>query len=416
MRSFFFLVLFILSQLTFAQDITECRKVIEQTIQSINNNSADKLIPLLANDFTIAGQQGSVAKLVLNKLLSQMGETVISHEEIDQIRSEGELKLKYSIAYQKMGVKEATFIFNANNLLKDLHLFKMEVKRLEQESKIERSAHKVIEIPFEMAGKLIAVDVLLNGKKRKFLLDSGAPRVIVNSKYLSIKGTSLRSISSSTGVSGNINGMDIEEVEQLDFVGIQLNNQKVITLNLSHLEEELEYEIYGLIGYELIKNYDILFDYGNQMLTLVDPEHFEEYLKVELANSQLKIVSFKMERHIPTITAVIGRKELKLGIDSGAESNLINKGLFNTLEEEVANIIIEELVGAGDNPKTVKKGQIKTIKIGDKDFKDSPTLFGDISHLNKSYNVSLDGLIGYPILSKQKTFISFKRNELMFID
>ncbi|WP_422861745.1 hypothetical protein [Flagellimonas sp. W118] len=357
-----------------------------------------------------------MAKLVLNKLLSQMGETVISHEEIDQIRSEDELKLKYSIAYQKMGVKEAIFIFNANNLLKDLHLFKMEVKRLEQESKIERSAHKVIEIPFEMAGKLIAVDVLLNGKKRKFLLDSGAPRVIVNSKYLSIKGTSPRSISSSTGVSGNINGMDIEEVEQLDFVGIQLNNQKVITLNLSHLEEELEYEIYGLIGYELIKNYDILFDYGNQMLTLVDPEHFEEYLKVELANSQLKIVSFKMERHIPTITAVIGRKELKLGIDSGAESNLINKGLFNTLEEEVANIIIEELVGAGDNPKTVKKGQIKTIKIGDKDFKDSPTLFGDISHLNKSYNVSLDGLIGYPILSKQKTFISFKRNELMFID
>lgn len=416
MKHFFFLVLLILSQLTFAQDITECRKVIEQTIESINNNSTDNLIPLLANDFTIAGQQGSVAKLVLNQLLFQMAETVISHEEIDQIGSEGQLKLKYRVEYQSMGVKEATFIFNENNLLKDLHLFKMEVKRLEQESEIERSDKRVIEIPFEMAGKLIVVDVILNGIKRKFLLDSGSPRVIVNSKYLSINGTSPRSISASKGVGGNISGMDIEEMEQLDFAGIQLNNQKVITLNLSHLEEELEYEIYGLIGYEVIKNYDIIFDYDNQMLTLVDPEYFEKYLNTELTNSQLRTVSIKMERHIPTIVARIGERELKLGIDSGAESNLINKDLFNTLEKEIGKIITEELVGADNNPKTVKKGQIKRIKIGDNDFKDSPALFGDISHLKKSYNVSLDGLVGYPIISKQKTLISFKRNELIFID
>ena len=106
-----------------------------------------------------------------------------------------------------------------------------------------------------MAGKLIAVDVLLNGQKRKFILDSGSPMVILNSKYIEQDSTE-RKISSVEGVNGKISGMDIEKIDSLDFSGIRMVNQKVITIDLAHLEEDLEFEIHGLIGYCLLYTSD----------------------------------------------------------------------------------------------------------------------------------------------------------------
>ena len=51
--------------------------------------------------------------------------------------------------------------------------------------------------------------MLLNGQKRKFILDSGSPMVILNSKYIEQDSTE-RKISSVEGVNGKISGMDIE--------------------------------------------------------------------------------------------------------------------------------------------------------------------------------------------------------------
>ncbi len=210
--------------------------------------------------------------------------------------------------------------------------------------------------------------------------------------------------------------MDIEKVEQLDFSGIQLNNQEVITLDLSHLEESLETEFYGLIGYELIKDYDIIFDYENLKLTLINPTAFDKYKSERLANSTLLKVPFNLERHIPVIKAQIGDKTLSYGIDCGAESNLISSDLLLPLKKYIKGSKKEELVGADNKPKEVEKGNVSKTKIGEKTFKNLTTVFSDISHLNEGYKLNLDGLIGYPVLSKQKTLISFDRKEIIFIE
>lgn len=417
MKNLFFLTLLLLtSQFTLAQNIDECRKVVDLTIKSINNQSSEEIKNYLSDDFTIAGQKGEIAKLVLNQLLSQLRDTVKSFKETEQNILEGGIELKYNIDYDQMGLKEATFIFNENNLLDELSIFKMEVKTMNNKTKVEKNSQDVIEIPFTMAGNLIAINIILNGKNRTFILDSGAPRVILNSKYISKNDTNKTTISSSKGVSGNISGMDIEKVEQLNFSGIQLNDQEVITLNLSHLEESLDTEIYGLIGYELIKDYDVIFDYENLKLTLINPDVFEKYKSENLSNNTLHRVSFNLEGHIPVIKAQIGDKTLTYGIDCGAEANLISNDLYLPLKKHIKRIKKSELLGADNKPKKVKKGKVHKTKIGNKIFKNLNTIFSDISHLNEGYKLKLDGLIGYEVLSEQKTLISFDRNEMIFIE
>jgi hypothetical protein len=417
MKNLFFLALLLLtSKFALAQNIDECRKVVDLTIKSINNQSPEELNNYLADDFTIAGQKGEIAKMVLKQLFSQLGENVNSHQEIRQNRTDKELELVYNIDYKTLGMKEAVFIFTKNNLLKELTLFKMEVKTMNNETNIEKSSQDVIEIPFTMAGNLIAVKVLLNGEYRTFILDSGAPKVILNSKYISEKDTNQKTISSSKGVSGNISGMDIMKVEQLDFSGIKLNNQDVITLDLSHLEESLEIDLYGLIGYDLIKDYDLIYDYANLKLTLINPDIYESYKNENLAHNTLRSVPFDLESHIPIVKSQIGSLTLTYGIDCGAESNLISDKLFEPLKKYTKQIKTDTLIGAENQPKKVNKGKIKKTKIGTKSFKNLSTIFSDISHLNEGYKINIDGLIGYEILHKQKTLISYIRKEMIFIE
>lgn len=56
------------TQVMVAQDINECRKIVEITVESINKGSSEGLNIYLADDFTIADQKGEIAKMVLKQL------------------------------------------------------------------------------------------------------------------------------------------------------------------------------------------------------------------------------------------------------------------------------------------------------------------------------------------------------------
>jgi len=408
-------ILLFFSHTIIAQDITECTKVVDLTVTSINKQSTEELSKYLSDDFMIAGQKGVVAKMVLKQLLSQLGETVKSHHQEDVIESENELVLKYNIDYENKGMKEATFTFNRDNLLKGLELFEMEVKTMNGESEVQKPDNSIIEIPFNLAGKFIVVDVELDGDKKPFILDTGSLKVILNSKHMPDFDSDKKTISSNKGVNGNISGMDISKVNKLDFGGIQLIDQKVVTLDLSKLEEELGIEFYGLIGYELIKEFDIIMDYERQVLILINPDDYEKYRVENLSDNTLEKIPFSLESHIPVVKAQIHGESYFFGIDSGAETNLIDNRLWTRLKQCVRDIGTDELSEAGPITKEVKTGKIKKTKIGNILYKNLDTVFSDISHLNNSYKIKLDGIMGYELLSNQTTLISYRRKEMILI-
>ena len=415
MRQLTILVILLFStQTIFSQNIEECTKVVNTTIEAINSNSLEKLEPYLSENFKIAKQKGKTAKLILSQLFTQLN--VESFEKKSSNKENETLTLKYNFKYEYMGNKEVTFTFNKENELIELQLLKMRVEK-NSKSNVIKNSKNVTKIPFEMSGKLIMVDVMLNGKKRKFILDSGAPQVILNSRYTAEKDTTeKRILSLSKGVSGNISGMDIQQVKSLDFAGIQLKNEKVITLDISHLEQALDNKIYGLIGYDLIKDYDILFDYENKEIILINPDYYEKYKNKNFSDNKLTIVPFSLENHIPVVKALIDKKEYSLGIDCGAESNLLDDELFEEMQRLLKNNAEVALTGAGKNKKSVKKAKLKKLYIGNKKFKNLITVSNNISHLNEGYKINIDGLIGYEVLSRQKTLMSYKRKELIFIE
>ncbi len=405
-------------QTSFSQDIKKCREIVEITIASINTKSVTELETHLADDFEMANQTGEIAKMVLKQLITQLNETVLSQNEKSSENKQSNLILIYTIEYKGMGKRDATFIFDKENKLKSLELFEMEVKTMNNTDRvIEKNTTNVISVPFSLAGNLIVVDVIVNGSKQKFLLDSGSPLVVMNSVHLSENNEKTKKISSlMQGATGSINSMDIAKIDKLEFAGIEIRNQEIITLDLSHLENELETKIYGLIGYEILKDYDLLFDYKNKELTLINPDYFDQYKKKELLNSKLSIIPLELSSHIPVFKAKIGNTEYSFGIDCGAETNLMDDKLLPAMTKFLKHTEKDILLGADKNSTDVTIGLIKTIYIGKNKYKNVATVFNDMSQLNNGYKLKLDGLMGYELLSKQKTIISYKRKEMILIE
>lgn len=256
--SVFLLFLFISSGM-FAQTETECEKIVQIAMDCCNEKSLTKILPYLSEDFSIAGHSGNLAETIFKQLVSAVGSIVSYHKKETRVE-DGKLILEYSIEYSQVGKKDSVFIFNKDNLLTGAELIKIKVKTLSpEERKIEYNKNNIISVPIILAGNIPLVEVFLNGENRLFFLDSGAPFSILNSKYVEGLDKGQKKLGSLQDVTGNtsISNMDIAAVKELEFVGSKIKNQKMVTLDMSSLEKSLETDgIYGLIGYDMLKEYD----------------------------------------------------------------------------------------------------------------------------------------------------------------
>lgn len=366
----FFIILYV--QIGFSQDIDSCRAVVVQTVKAINAESETAIESHLAADFEMAGHKGEIAKLVASQLISQLGDTIESYEEASQKFEENKLVLTYSLTYAERGQKNATFVFNEQNLLLKIELFTIQVKVMEdEEASVIKPKNKRISIPFFLVGKLIAVKALLDNVERVFIFDSGSPKVILNNNY-TVTGDSLnqKKISSTKGVGGSISGLDINRIGKLDFSGLIMENQEILTLDFSNIEKKQRgIQIGGLIGHELIKDYDLLIDYKSQELILIEPEQYEEYKKQYLFNSKLTVVPFQMTSHLPLVQARIGNNDYTFALDTGAEANLIDVKFFQRVSGELKKIKKTRSQDWIKTPRRSTQGSLKSYLLEGKHLK-----------------------------------------------
>lgn len=416
-KPFFLLVAFsLLASVTFSQNQMRCEHKVALIFKAFNEKEIGLIESMYANDFTFSGKEGALAKRIVSALLTQAA-TSVSNYQLISAKLNNTLELIYEVTYDKLGKKMARFVFNADEALKEMELFKIEVKTLDAAPTIQLPDVNAIKIPFQKIGRLIGVEAVVNGEKRLFIVDNGAPKLILNKHYFKSKDSTGQRIQADTpkGVNGSIQNLDIVQLETFDFYGVQLNHQPVLSIDLSHLEKELKTPIYGLIGYEVYKTFDLLFDYPNQTLTLLKPTHSLTYINENANSNAISVLPIELNAHLACMKGKIGSTELYLAIDCGAESNLLSDSLFPIIKPHVSAIKMETLIGADNAARLVKKGKVNRLQLGTLVFKKCNTTFSSITQLNAGYKIKLDGLIGFDILSKQKTLLSYTNKQIWFI-
>lgn len=127
------------------------------------------------------------------------------------------------------------------------------------------STRSITTIAMIKKGSYLIVDAKLNGVTRKFILDGSSERTLLNSKYLypakDVSGKIKRHPVSTTG-------SHVRKDKSVEFNGIKLNLSETETMDMSYIEDATGFKIYGIVGYDLIKYFDLVFDYKGKTITL----------------------------------------------------------------------------------------------------------------------------------------------------
>lgn len=271
------------------------------------------------------------------------------------------------------------------------------------------------DIPFELYGKLIAVEVIINEMPCTFILDTGASETVLNSYHISSEEESSEPKIESISISEEKSELVYHELEHFDFYGITASNESFLALDLGHVEISLGKTVHGLLGNDLLGDFHVFIDYRNKILRIIDIEELDSFIEQSFPQRQLNAVPFVTEKTVPVLTTEVLGQTIKCALDTGSELNVIDSKKCDPMNGEIKKLRKGNLILAENKSFEVFSGIIPSIKMGEKVFKGVRTIFKDLDLIGNKKKIDHDGIIGYPILVRQPVVVSYPRNELIFI-
>jgi len=261
-------------------------------------------------------------------------------------------------------------------------------------------------IYFETQNGLMLVQATLDNQSGTFILDTGSPTLVLNDRHFTGKSSDWRA----NGLNGKV---AVQEfcVKKWRWGQINRRNFKAVVANLQHLEQALQRPILGLIGYEMIRKHELYFDYKNRIIRQYNAKR--SVLHESAVPSA--VIPFDLKYHLPVVQVVIGEKLFRFGLDSGAETNVLHLQKASQLTEDAFhNIRTVSVQDLGSHVKRTTAAIVKCTLIEENRFVDMKYVFADLSSLRQAYNLSIDGLLGFPFWSAHKVSINYRKQELYF--
>jgi len=254
-------------------------------------------------------------------------------------------------------------------------------------------------VPFTMIEGMMMVEAYVNEVKGNFIIDTGAPTLVLNDQPSDSKQHNGRGISEGLAT-------DEISVRAFSWSSIQKKDLPAFKVDISHLEDVSDTEIAGIIGYDILKDISLLVNYNSQTVQISSPK--QKTNRVPIA-----VIPFTMQGHLPVIKVRIGKKKLRLALDTASESNILDqKFLKKIAPERIVALRKGEMQGVDQKIKKVNIATISGTSVKDRDLADMNYLFTDLSHLKSESNIYIDGLLGYPFFKQGQISINYKERKL----
>lgn len=264
-------------------------------------------------------------------------------------------------------------------------------------------------IPFSRAGNLIVIKAKVDTTEGNFILDTGAPRLILNLTYFRHYPSHVEAAGESGGITGTADASPTM-AEKLSFGPIKYFKAEADRINLGHIENSKGIKILGLLGMQLFKRFEMIIDYEKSLiyLHLISKKEASTY-KSQMLNDESAYNTFPikmMDDKLLTYGEIAGKK-LTFIIDTGAESNVLDSRLPNKIFEQVNITRRIMLAGSGTQKVEALYGDMKNMKMGDLDISTLPVLVTNLEKMCFSYDQCLDGMLGFDFLSLHKIGFNF---------
>lgn len=264
-----------------------------------------------------------------------------------------------------------------------------------------------LETKFDLDGGLIFITDEEGEEPINFLLDTGAPTLILNEST-----TSTSSSTKVVGINGN-SAIANKKIKNFSVQGMPVGNMRSYLTDLSGIEQVKEKAIKGILGYRVLKAFELFIDYDRRYLMLFEQGASDLHSFIKPVDA----IPIYVKGHFPIVKVKIGKRNYFFAIDTGAEVNVINKRWERRICKKLNQPKVNHLVqGLGHNPVIMTSMRLPEIKVGEEVHQNMEFVFADLEYLNQANGFELDGILGFPFLSTGKFSINYKDKRLYVWD
>lgn len=257
------------------------------------------------------------------------------------------------------------------------------------------------EVPLEVKNGKLLIRAKVDGKEGFFILDTGAPSLIINQLPVYSVSDNAFSIDQSFAA-------EPFEVSEFEWAGNQFYGVQGYAIDLSHLEQSLDVPILGMVGHAILQNYEVYIDFKAERLFL---RKAEDVLAV--AGLSNHTITMQVEQGLPIVEGQIGGQRVRLIVDLGTAGNVMDRDLVKRgLNQHYTTTDLAKLRGLDQKTSMVESGQIESFAVGGLEVGPQPFLLTDLSQLRDVTGINISGILGYDFFKEYRCIIDYKRNLL----
>ncbi len=169
-------------------------------------------------------------------------------------------------------------------------------------------------VPFELINNHIYADVTVNGHgPLLFIFDTGGVNLVTPAEAKAL-GLTMQGQMAASGAGEGVVDMGFTKVTTLDVGGATIKDQVFPVVDFAPREVE-GFDEKGMVGFETFRRFVTRIDYGNKMLTLIDPKSFDP------ADAGTAI-PFVFDGNNPEVQGSFEGIPAKFDIDTGSRAEL----------------------------------------------------------------------------------------------
>jgi hypothetical protein len=270
-------------------------------------------------------------------------------------------------------------------------------------------------IPFTRVGKLILIKGKADTTEGNFVLDTGAPYLVLNNTYFRY----MQSVHESDELQAGINGReDLAEktvVKKFSLGTFTYYKVETDLLNLGHIENVRGVKILGLLGVAMFKQCELVIDYEKSVIYLhyINRNERKTY-RHEMLNdaSQYSEHSFTLRDNRIVVQTKLATKKMQFVIDYAAETNIIDSRMPGSVLDSVK--INGRVLLSGANSKKVEAitGSMFGFSVGNLEPKELPVIITNLENTCFGNDMCINGVLGYDFLSRYKMVFNFVTRKL----
>ncbi|MBE9666670.1 aspartyl protease family protein [Mucilaginibacter boryungensis] len=269
---------------------------------------------------------------------------------------------------------------------------------------------KTLIVPFKKAGNLIVIEAQIDSVYGNFILDTGAPCLVLNKTYF--RDAPHIEDKDAGGINGLADRSFKTTIKHLSIFELNYDKLSADVCDLSGIENGRNIKILGLLGTRLFNKLAITVDVNQSVLyihKLDDKGNIPEAERL-FAVADVK-TPFKLLNDVVYLRCAANDQKLWFAFDTGAESNLIDYSRNKKLVRGMRVISRAKLTGIGNSSFEVITAEFDKLVVGDHEFLKNKAVVTDLDKMGSAYGYSVDAMLGYDFYSRGIFTLNFVKKE-----